>query len=83
MPYQNFWDFDIQLGLAAVPFLPYIFDEPVEKAIEWTFYNGYKLIGGEAAVGSRKLHKPVPLTATASSSSKDGKGGAPQKEKEL
>lgn len=42
-----------QLGLAAVPFLPFIFDEPVEHATEWAFYNAYKAIGGEKAVEGR------------------------------
>lgn len=43
----------IGLGLAAVPALPYMFDEPVEHAVEWTFYNAFRAIGGEAAVGTR------------------------------
>ncbi|KAH8701401.1 mitochondrial 18 KDa protein-domain-containing protein [Phaeosphaeriaceae sp. PMI808] len=43
----------IGLGLAAVPFLPYIFDEPVEHATEWIFYNGFKTFGGEKAVAGR------------------------------
>jgi fission process protein 1 len=53
----------LQLGLAAVPFLPYMFDEPVEHATEWLFYNGFKLVGGEKAVegrpvtGSKELRK--------------------------
>lgn len=29
-----------------------MFDEPVEEAVEWIFYNGFKAIGGEAAVGN-------------------------------
>lgn len=40
----------IQLGLAAVPALPYMFDKPVEEAVEWVFYHGFKAIGGEGAV---------------------------------
>lgn len=43
----------IQLGLAAVPALPYIFDKPVEEAVEWAFYQGFKAIGGEGAVSPR------------------------------
>jgi len=43
----------IGLGLAAVPALPFLFDKPVEEAVEWTFYNGFKAIGGEKAVGTR------------------------------
>lgn len=46
---------EIQLGLAAVPFLPYMFDEPVEHATEWLFYNGFKLVGGEKAVEGRPV----------------------------
>lgn len=30
----------IALGLAVVPVLPYIFDEPVEKAVDWIFDKG-------------------------------------------
>ena len=40
----------IGLGLAAVPALPYMFDEPVEIATEWVFHNAFKAIGGEDAV---------------------------------
>lgn len=36
-----------------VPALPFLFDKPVEEAVEWTFYHTYKAIGGEAAVGTR------------------------------
>lgn len=43
----------IGLGLAAVPALPYMFDKPVEEAVEWVFYNAFKAIGGESAVGTR------------------------------
>jgi fission process protein 1 len=44
-----------QLGLAAVPFLPYAFDEPVEHATEWIFYNAFKTFGGEKAVEGRPV----------------------------
>lgn len=44
----------LQLGLAAVPALPYMFDEPVEHIVEWVFYNGFKAIGGEGAVSPRQ-----------------------------
>lgn len=40
----------IGLGLAVVPFLPYIFDKPVEEAVEWTFHRGFEMAGGKAAV---------------------------------
>ncbi|CAN9079303.1 unnamed protein product [Alternaria alternata] len=43
----------IGLGLAAVPFLPFVFDEPVEHATEWIFYNAFKTFGGEEAVAGR------------------------------
>ncbi|KAL6710889.1 hypothetical protein ACN47E_006764 [Coniothyrium glycines] len=45
----------IGLGLAAVPFLPYMFDEPVEHATEWIFYNAFRVIGGEKAVEGRPM----------------------------
>lgn len=37
----------IGLVLAAVPVLPYMFDDPVEKATEWVSHNAFKAIGGE------------------------------------
>ena len=40
-----------KLGLAAVPFLPYMFDKPVEEAVEYTFHSAFKYFGGEEAVG--------------------------------
>lgn len=30
-----------------------MFDKPVEEAVEWIFYNGFKAIGGENAVSPR------------------------------
>ncbi|KAF2236920.1 hypothetical protein EV356DRAFT_442371 [Viridothelium virens] len=45
----------IGLGLAAVPFLPFVFDKPVEEAVEWTFYTAFKAIGGPGAVGERPV----------------------------
>lgn len=41
----------IGLGLAVVPFLPTLFDEPVEKAVEWVFHKGFETVGGKAYVG--------------------------------
>lgn len=41
----------IGLGLAAVPFLPFLFDKPVEEAVEWTFHKGFETFGGKKAVG--------------------------------
>ncbi|KAL8867999.1 MAG: hypothetical protein Q9174_005284 [Haloplaca sp. 1 TL-2023] len=40
----------IGLGLAAVPLLPYMFDQPVETAVEWTFHKAFERIGGPEAV---------------------------------
>ncbi|KAL8693035.1 MAG: hypothetical protein Q9218_002051 [Villophora microphyllina] len=40
----------IGLGLAAVPLLPYMFDKPVETAVEWTFHKAFESIGGPSAV---------------------------------
>ncbi|KAI7082084.1 hypothetical protein KC356_g8658 [Hortaea werneckii] len=45
----------IGLGLAAVPALPYIFDEPVEKATEWVFHKGFEAVGGPEAVGHKSV----------------------------
>ncbi|KAI1876858.1 uncharacterized protein JN550_000930 [Neoarthrinium moseri] len=42
----------IGLGLAVVPTLPYLFDEPVENAVEWAFHKGFALYGGKDAVGN-------------------------------
>lgn len=51
----------IGLGLAVVPFLPYIFDEPIEEAIEWSFRSVLRTFAGEDAV------KPsLPLSHSAS-----------------
>ena len=41
----------IGLGLSAVPALPYLFDEPVEKAVEFVFHTGFEFFGGKQAVG--------------------------------
>jgi fission process protein 1 len=41
----------IGLGLAAVPFLPFVFDKPVEEAVEWTFHKGFETFGGKKMVG--------------------------------
>jgi fission process protein 1 len=40
----------IGLGLAAVPALPYLFDKPVEEAVEWVFHKGFEVVGGKDAV---------------------------------
>ena len=43
----------IGLGLAAVPFLPFIFDKPVEEATEYVFHRAFEAIGGPNAVGEK------------------------------
>lgn len=45
----------IGLGLAVVPFLPSIFDKPVENAVEWVFHKGFETFGGHKAVGNAPL----------------------------
>ncbi|KAI9797764.1 MAG: hypothetical protein M1825_005698 [Sarcosagium campestre] len=49
----------IGLGLAVVPFLPYIFDEPVEKAVEWTFHKAFETFGADVShsVGGSAVDK--------------------------
>jgi fission process protein 1 len=41
----------IGLGLSAVPALPFLFDKPVEAAVEYVFHTGFELVGGKEAVG--------------------------------
>lgn len=41
----------IGLGLSVVPFLPKLFDKPVENAVEWTFHKAFETFGGKEAVG--------------------------------
>jgi len=66
----------IGLGLAAVPFLPYMFDEPVEKAVEWTFHKGLELVVGPEAVHGQ------PVTGKKELRHGESRAGAP-KEKEF
>lgn len=66
----------IGLGLAAVPFLPFLFDKPVEEAVEWTFHKGFETFGGKAAVGD------APSTGRERDLQKENKQMA-KKEKEL
>ncbi|KAG6002705.1 hypothetical protein E4U21_002814 [Claviceps maximensis] len=56
----------IGLGLSVVPFLPRLFDEPVENAVEWAFHKGFEAFGGKQYVGNAPatgredlLNKPV------------------------
>ncbi|TLS27812.1 hypothetical protein PpBr36_01225 [Pyricularia pennisetigena] len=41
----------IGLGLSVVPFLPSLFDKPVEDAVEWTFHKLFATVGGKETVG--------------------------------
>ncbi|KAI4738067.1 hypothetical protein E4T50_11458 [Aureobasidium sp. EXF-12298] len=66
----------IGLGLAAVPALPFMFDEPVEAAVEWVFHKAFSAVGGEAAVHGR------PETGRSALLQVEAKAGA-VKEKEL
>ena len=45
------------MGLAIVPALPFLFDKPVEHAVEYVFHKGFETIGGPQAVEGRK---PMP-----------------------
>ncbi|KAI5922565.1 mitochondrial 18 KDa protein-domain-containing protein [Camillea tinctor] len=42
----------IGLGLSVVPFLPALFDKPVENAVEWMFHTGFAAYGGREFVGN-------------------------------
>lgn len=66
----------IGLGLAAVPFLPFLFDKPVEEAVEWTFHKGLETFGGKEAVGDS------PTTGREDQLERDNRKQA-RKEKEL
>ena len=54
-----------------------MFDKPVEEAVGWTFYNAFKAIGGENAVGQR--HQ----TGRSDELQKEAKVASKVKEKEL
>ncbi|KAL4793838.1 mitochondrial 18 KDa protein-domain-containing protein [Aspergillus venezuelensis] len=49
----------IGLGLSVVPFLPYLFDHPVESAVDWLFRVGVYVYGGEDAVKPLPRHSEV------------------------
>ncbi|KAL9584679.1 MAG: hypothetical protein Q9212_001962 [Teloschistes hypoglaucus] len=66
----------IGLGLAAVPLLPYMFDQPVETAVEWTFHKAFEAIGGSGAVSH------APQTGRSEILQEESRKGA-SKEKEL
>lgn len=69
-------DVSLELGLAAVPFLPFLFDKPVEQAVEWAFHTGFETLGGPEAVGHR------PKTGRQEAMNVEAKKGA-VKDKEL
>ena len=63
----------IGLGLAVVPFLPSLFDKPVENAVEWAFHKAFSTFGGPEAVGeSPAIGREKQLSIRPSSS----KGGS-------
>ena len=68
----------IGLGLAAVPALPFMFDEPVEKATEWIFHKAFEAVGGPEAVG----HSP-PVGKKEERELESRIGARKEKEKEL
>ncbi|KAJ5580019.1 uncharacterized protein N7459_006004 [Penicillium hispanicum] len=54
----------IGLGLSVVPFLPYLFDHPVEEAVDWCFGTALRLYGGEDAVRPLPHHTLPQTTAS-------------------
>ncbi|KAI0891743.1 mitochondrial 18 KDa protein-domain-containing protein [Annulohypoxylon nitens] len=58
----------IGLGLSVVPFLPALFDKPVENAVELLFHTGFAAYGGKEYIGDSPAtgreaalaHKPKP-----------------------
>ncbi|CAZ79598.1 unnamed protein product [Tuber melanosporum] len=44
----------VGLGLAIIPALPYIFDHPVEHAVEWVFEKGYHAATGRSGVSKKE-----------------------------
>jgi mitochondrial fission process protein 1 len=65
----------IGLGLAVVPFLPKLFDKPVENAVEWVFHKAFESYGGQSYVGN------APTTGR--EASLQHRPSKSQKEKEL
>ena len=61
-----------------MPFLPFLFDKPVEHAVEWAFHTGFETFGGPDAVGQRpKVGRQEALDIESE------KGAETKKEKEL
>jgi len=75
----------IGLGLAAVPALPYLFDKPVEEAVEFVFHKGFQMVGGKEAVGSAPATGREQILGMKTENAARGgtTGKAPNKEKEL
>jgi fission process protein 1 len=61
----------IGLGLSAVPALPYLFDKPVEEAVEWVFHKGFETFGGKEAVGDSPATGREKSLATAPKKKKE------------
>lgn len=59
-----------------MPFLPFLFDKPIEEAVEWSFHKGFEIVGGPDAVA----HKPE--TGRVTELVEESRKGS-QKEKEL
>ena len=59
-----------------MPFLPVLFDKPVEEATEWVFHKAFETLGGVDAVGRK------PETGRVQELVKESRRGA-SKEKEL
>ncbi|EZF34059.1 hypothetical protein H109_02165 [Trichophyton interdigitale MR816] len=53
----------IGLGLSVVPALPYLFDKPVEEAVQWAFHNAFLMFGGPNAVPHDTLPQGAFLEA--------------------
>lgn len=59
-----------------MPFLPFLFDKPVEEAVEWTFHKAFQTFGGPDAVSH------TPETGRVTEVLDESRRGA-SKEKEL
>ncbi|CAI7572544.1 unnamed protein product [Penicillium manginii] len=64
----------IGLGLSVVPFLPYIFDHPVEEAVDWAFGTALRVYGGEDAVRPLPAHALKGREGGHSAASGEGQG---------
>jgi fission process protein 1 len=54
----------IGLGLSVVPMLPYLFDEPVEHVVEWSFATLCRAIEGPKAVTPSPPSRELPADQT-------------------